>query len=99
MFDAAIEFVSRAKRVRKSGVLADLWPTLKLRLETPRLTLRIPNDDELARLAELAAEGVHRDGERPFLTPWTEGTPRNGQNTSSATTGGAWPSGASLTGT
>ena len=67
--------VSRAERVRKFGVLADLWPTLKLRLETPRLTLRIPNDDELARLAELAAEGVHRDGERPFLTPWTEGTP------------------------
>ena len=56
-------------------VLADLWPTLGLRLETPLLTLRIPNDDELAVLAEVAAGGVHRDGERPFLTPWTEGTP------------------------
>lgn len=55
-------------------MLADLWPTLKLRLETTRLALRIPNDNELARLAELAARGVHRDGERPFLTPWTEGT-------------------------
>lgn len=25
-------------------------------------------------LARLAGEGVHRDGERPFLTPWTEGS-------------------------
>jgi len=57
-------------------VLGDLWPTLKLRLETPRLSLRIPDDNELAALAELAARGVHRDGERPFLTPWTEGSPK-----------------------
>lgn len=58
-------------------VLSDLWPTLKLRLGTPRLTLRIPDSDELSALAELAARGVHRDGERPFLTPWTEGTPED----------------------
>lgn len=56
-------------------MLADLWPTLGLRLETPRLTLRIPDDAQLAALADLAARGVHPAGERPFLTPWAEGTP------------------------
>lgn len=56
-------------------VLADLWPIYALRIQTPRLCLRLPNDHELAALAELAASGVHRPGERPFLTPWTEGGP------------------------
>jgi RimJ/RimL family protein N-acetyltransferase len=55
-------------------MLADLWPTYALRLRTPRLCLRIPYDEELAELADLAARGVHRPGERPFLTPWTEGS-------------------------
>lgn len=69
-----------------SGVLSDLWPTLKLRLETPRGTLRIPDDNELAALAELAARGVHRAGERPFLTP-----PRRAFHADSATTRTASP--------
>lgn len=56
-------------------MLADLWPTYALRIHTPRLTLRIPDEGELAALAEVAAGGVHAPGERPFLTPWTEGGP------------------------
>ena len=56
-------------------VLADLWPTFGLVLTTPRLTLRLPSEAELTDLAQVAAEGVHRPGERPFLTPWTEGSP------------------------
>jgi RimJ/RimL family protein N-acetyltransferase len=36
------------------------------------VTLRLPTEDEAARLAGVAAEGVHAEGERPFLTPWTE---------------------------
>ncbi len=56
-------------------MLADLWPTYALRIRTPRLCLRLPDLDELAALAELAGRGVHRPDERPFLTPWTEGTP------------------------
>jgi RimJ/RimL family protein N-acetyltransferase len=55
---------------------ADLWPLLDLRLTTSRLVLRCPTDDELAALADLAAAGVHNPGERPYLTPWTEGTPQ-----------------------
>ncbi|WP_203794621.1 GNAT family N-acetyltransferase, partial [Actinoplanes derwentensis] len=55
--------------------LHDHWPLYGLTLTTPRLHLRIPREDELATLAAIAAAGVHRLGERPFLTPWTEGSP------------------------
>jgi RimJ/RimL family protein N-acetyltransferase len=55
-------------------VLGNLWPTYLLRITTPRLELRLPHDVELAKLAALAGQGVHAPSERPFLTPWTEGT-------------------------
>ena len=55
-------------------MLADLWPLFGLTITTPRLQLRLPREDELAQLAELAGRGVHRPDERPFLTPWTDGT-------------------------
>ena len=52
------------------------WPLRNLRISTPRLVLRYPSDDEVAILAEVAAAGVHLPGERPYLTPWTEGAPQ-----------------------
>jgi RimJ/RimL family protein N-acetyltransferase len=55
-------------------MIAELWPQYGLVLATPRLELRLPHEDELAALAELAGRGVHLPGVRPFLTPWTEGT-------------------------
>ena len=64
--------------IRDTAVmLSDLWPTYALRIRTPRLCLRIPDLEELAALAELAGRGVHQPDERPFLTPWTEGTPND----------------------
>lgn len=56
-------------------VLIDHWPLLGLRVRTDRLELRLPTEAELAELADVAAQGVHEPGERPFLHPWTEGTP------------------------
>ncbi|CAD6000093.1 GNAT family N-acetyltransferase [Agreia sp. COWG] len=56
-------------------MIADYWPVLNLSLTTERLVLRAPSDDELATIADLAAAGVHAPGERPYLRPWTEGTP------------------------
>lgn len=56
-------------------MLSDLWPTYALRIRTPRLCLRMPNLEELAALAELAARGVHQPAERPFLNAWAEGSP------------------------
>ncbi|GAB2963742.1 GNAT family N-acetyltransferase [Micromonospora polyrhachis] len=55
-------------------MLADLWPLYRLTIVTPHLQLRLPREDELAELADLAGKGVHHPGERPFLTPWTDGT-------------------------
>ena len=56
-------------------MLIDLWPQFGIVVATPRLQLRLPREDELVELADLAARGVHPPGERPFLTPWTDGTP------------------------
>jgi RimJ/RimL family protein N-acetyltransferase len=56
-------------------VLVDLWPPYGIRVVTPRLELRLPGEKDLALLAAVAGRGVHRPGERPFLTPWAEGSP------------------------
>lgn len=55
-------------------MIDDLWPTFRLSITTPRLRLRLPREEEVAQLAELAGRGLHEPSERPFLTPWTEGT-------------------------
>ncbi|WP_027931506.1 GNAT family N-acetyltransferase [Amycolatopsis thermoflava] len=56
-------------------MLADHFPLLALRVRTPRLELRLPAPEELAALAELAAEGVHAPDSMPFLVPWTDQEP------------------------
>ncbi|WP_090946141.1 GNAT family N-acetyltransferase [Nonomuraea jiangxiensis] len=58
-------------------MLTDLWPQYGLTIFTPRLELRLPREEELAALADLAGKGVHRPDERPFLTPWTDGAPED----------------------
>lgn len=57
------------------GVLVDHWPHLGLRLTTERLELRLPTEDELADLGDVAAHGVHHPGEQPYLRPWTDVPP------------------------
>jgi RimJ/RimL family protein N-acetyltransferase len=52
-------------------VLTDLWPLLGLRVTTPRLELRLPDEAQLAALAGVAAEGIHPADQSPFLTSWT----------------------------
>jgi RimJ/RimL family protein N-acetyltransferase len=58
-----------------TAMLGELWPTFGLTLSTARLELRLPSGPELEALARLAAVGVHGQDERPFLTPWGEGSP------------------------
>ena len=53
-------------------MLATHWPLFGLTVTRGSVTLRLPTDDEAADLAGVAAGGVHAEGERPFLTPWTE---------------------------
>ena len=47
------------------------WPLFGLRVRTPRLELRYPDDDDVVAVAALAAEGVHDPDTMPFLVPWT----------------------------
>jgi RimJ/RimL family protein N-acetyltransferase len=53
-------------------MLVDHFPLLGLRIRTPRLELRLPAGEELGRLADLAAEGIHDPGWTPFLAAWTD---------------------------
>ena len=52
--------------------LADLWPLLGLRITTPRLELRVPDDADLAELVEVARAGVHDPDTMPFAIAWTD---------------------------
>ncbi|TFD02732.1 N-acetyltransferase [Cryobacterium sinapicolor] len=56
-------------------MLIDHWPFVGLRLNTDRLELRLPTDEELTEVALVAAGGVHQRDERPYLTPWTDLSP------------------------
>ena len=44
------------------------WPLIGLRVETPRVTLRYPNDADLLELAELARRGVNVEGEPQWFS-------------------------------
>ena len=50
---------------------ATIWPFAALRITTPTLELRYPDDDDLVALAQLAAEGIHDPDTMPFFEPWT----------------------------
>lgn len=54
---------------------ASIWPFAALRITTPELQLRYPDDDDLAALARLAAEGIHDPASMPFSVPWTRAEP------------------------
>lgn len=48
------------------------WPLYDLRLRTPRLELRLPTEDELADLCQVARAGIHEPDFMPFGVPWTD---------------------------
>jgi RimJ/RimL family protein N-acetyltransferase len=52
--------------------LIDHWPLFGLRVTTPRLVLRVPTDDDLDQLVEVARAGVHDPAMMPFTIPWTD---------------------------
>jgi RimJ/RimL family protein N-acetyltransferase len=56
-------------------MLVDHYAAYGLRLRTPRLELRMPDLDDLARLGEIAVEGVHDPAVMPFGAAWTDAEP------------------------
>ena len=55
-----------------TGDLAGLWPLFGLLIETPRLRLRLPREDELPALARAARDIAGPDGPR-LQMPWMYG--------------------------
>jgi RimJ/RimL family protein N-acetyltransferase len=55
--------------------MTDLWPLFDLRIESPRLTIRYPSDEDLALVARAATTGIHEPGTMPFCTPWSRAEP------------------------
>jgi RimJ/RimL family protein N-acetyltransferase len=51
------------------------WPLAGLRVRTPRLELRYPDDALLDELIDVAAAGIHDPADMPFYVPWTERPP------------------------
>ncbi|MFJ9693781.1 GNAT family N-acetyltransferase [Kitasatospora sp. NPDC101183] len=49
------------------------WPLYDLSVRTSRIELRHPTAEDLDRLADLAADGVHAPGFMPFFSQWTDG--------------------------
>ena len=49
------------------------WPFFGLRITTPRLELRVPDDEDIVDLFAAARAGIHPAGEMPFGVPWTDG--------------------------
>jgi RimJ/RimL family protein N-acetyltransferase len=52
--------------------LVSYWPLFGLRVAYRDLELRVPTDDDLGELIEVARAGVHPPEHMPFLSPWTE---------------------------
>ncbi|MCA1839400.1 MAG: GNAT family N-acetyltransferase [Actinomycetota bacterium] len=48
------------------------WPLFDLGVRAPDLELRLPTDDELAALIEVARAGIHDPSRMPFANPWTD---------------------------
>lgn len=48
------------------------WPLFDLKVRTPRLELRVPTDDDLLALLDVASAGVHDPEVMPFGVPWTD---------------------------
>ncbi|WP_129785039.1 GNAT family N-acetyltransferase [Promicromonospora panici] len=55
--------------------LATAFPPFGLRVTCSDLELRLPDDAELTRLADVAVAGIHPPERRPFLVPWNVGEP------------------------
>jgi RimJ/RimL family protein N-acetyltransferase len=51
--------------------LEDAWPLFALRLRTERLVLRLPTDDELLLMIDVAKAGIHEPDAMPFGVAWS----------------------------
>jgi RimJ/RimL family protein N-acetyltransferase len=62
----------------RDGPPIEIAPLFGLRLRTERLELRLPSQEELVALAQVAEGGVHRPEQMPFRVAWTDGAGQPG---------------------
>ena len=48
------------------------WPLFDLRITTPRVELRYPDDETAFAVVDLASRGIHDPSSMPFAIPWTD---------------------------
>jgi RimJ/RimL family protein N-acetyltransferase len=48
------------------------WPLHALRITSPTLELRVPDEAIIDDLVDLAAQGIHDPDVMPFVVPWTD---------------------------
>jgi RimJ/RimL family protein N-acetyltransferase len=51
--------------------LGRAWPVFALRIRSERLVLRLPTDEDLVGLIDLARSGIHPPDEMPFGVAWS----------------------------
>lgn len=56
---------------RPATTLASAWPLFALRIRSKRLVLRLPTDDEILALIDVARDGIHPPDEMPFGVAWS----------------------------
>src|SRR4051812_32456475 len=54
------------------GVDGNPWALYDLRIWTERLELRLPTEEELYQLVEIARSGIHDPNDMPFGFAWTD---------------------------
>ncbi len=64
--DAADEPADAARTILNAA-----WPMFGLRIRSEHLELRLPTDDELPELLDLAKSGIHPPDEMPFGVAWS----------------------------
>jgi RimJ/RimL family protein N-acetyltransferase len=53
------------------ATLADAWPLFALCIRSERLVLRLPTDDEILALIDIARAAIHPPDEMPFGVAWS----------------------------
>ncbi|WP_261624235.1 GNAT family N-acetyltransferase [Nesterenkonia marinintestina] len=55
--------------------LEEIWPPFGLRIESPRLVLRVVRETDFPQYVAAATSGVVRTDRNPFVSPWNEQSP------------------------
>src|SRR5699024_4687990 len=74
-FRTPVTDLSNTTRGRSHMLIDRIWPPYALRLQCADMELSPVRDADLPELAEIARNGVRRDGVQAFLVDWDTGRP------------------------